>query len=301
MLIQNHKYRTDGEIRDIIAASESRYDAEIMRAAEAAHSHPELRFVMLSGPTCSGKTTTASRLIDAFSKYGRRVVVVSIDDFYRDNDGDRTIDEDQTVDYESADAIDLEYFDKCTDLIEKGLPCSLPKFDFLAGRRSEYVHYVPHEEDIVLFEGIQGIYPEIVSLIPADKLERIYISVGEDATVSGEHFEKREIRLIRRLVRDYHYRGSEPDFTLYLWREVVANEDKNILPREDSVPFKINSLLSYELNMIKDQFLTVASHAKKEETKAILDPLAEKLRRIPSLDISYLPHRSVFNEFIKRD
>lgn len=301
MLIQNHKYKTDGEIRDIIAASESRYDAEIMRAAEAAHNHPELRFVMISGPTCSGKTTTAGRLIESFAAFGRRVIVISIDDFYRDNGGDRMIDEDQTVDYESADAIDLGYFDECTDLIERGQPCSLPKFDFLTGRRSEYIPYVPHEEDIVLFEGIQGIYPEIVSLLPADKLERIYISVREDAIVSGEHFDRREIRLIRRLVRDYHYRGSEPDFTLYLWKEVVSNEDKNIIPREESVPFKINSLLAYELNMIKDQFLTIASHAKKEETKAIIDPIAEKIRRIPSLDISYLPHRSVFNEFIKRD
>ena len=116
MLIQNHKYKTDGEIRDIIAASESRYDAEIMRAAEAAHNHPELRFVMLSGPTCSGKTTTAGRLIESFAAFGRRVIVISIDDFYRDNGGDRTIDEDQTVDYESADAIDLEYFDECLGL-----------------------------------------------------------------------------------------------------------------------------------------------------------------------------------------
>ena len=299
MLIQNYKFKTESEIRGVIAASEALYDAEIMRAVEAAKMHPELRFVILSGPTCSGKTTTASRLSESFAALGKRVVAISIDDFYRDTNGIRTLDE--KLDFESVDAIDLEYFDKCTDLIEKGLASDLPKFDFLTGKRSEYIRYTPHDEDVILFEGIQGIYPEVVSLLPSDKLERIYISVSEDALICGEYFDKREIRFIRRLVRDYHYRGSEPDFTVHLWDEVVANEDKNMIPRESSVPLKINSLLTYELNMIKDQFIAISARAKNDETKVIVLPIANKLKNVPSLDISYLPERSVFNEFIKRN
>lgn len=300
MLIQNYKFNDENEITDVIAAAEANYEAQICRAAEAASDHPELRFVILSGPTCSGKTTTASRLTDSFASYGRKIIVISIDDFYRDNNGSRSVDSTRKVDYESADAIDLEYFDECTTLIENGMPCSLPNFDFKTGKRAGYRPYNPHPEDVILFEGIQGVYPEIVSLLPADKLSRLYITVGEDITVRGIHFDRREVRLIRRIVRDYNCRNAEPDFTLFLWQHVVENEDKNILPRESSVPFHINSLLSYELNMIRDRFLFCVSRVKpSSQYYKITRELAGRMECLPPIDSVYLPEKSVFNEFIK--
>ncbi|MDD4774162.1 MAG: hypothetical protein PHZ09_11280 [Eubacteriales bacterium] len=301
MIIQNHKFENESEIISCIAGSESGYDEQIKTAAQRLTQNPELKFIALSGPTCSGKTTTAERLTEEFAALNHRVRTVSIDNFFRDNsEHDRSDISDNTEkDYDSADALDLVCFAECVRGITQKQHVYLPTFDFIKGKRSSYTLFEPEDDYYVIFEGLQAIYPEVLSLLPEDKYAPLHISVDDDLCVSGRYFDRREIRLIRRIVRDYKFRGASPEFTLFLWNSVVKNEDKNIMPYVDDIPLRINSLLSYELNIIKDDFLAIMGQIKPDSR--YYDIGAEFISRfdaIPAIDKSYLPKNSVYCEFL---
>lgn len=301
MIIQNHKFEAESEIVRCIAASEAGYDEQIKTAAALLTRNPELKFIALSGPTCSGKTTTSVRLTEEFATLGHRVRTISIDNFFRDNsDTDRTnICENAEKDYDSPDALDLVCFAECVQGITQKQHVYLPTFDFIKGKRSSYTLFEPEDDYYVIFEGLQAIYPEVLSLLPKDKCAQLHISVDDDLCVCGRFFDRREIRLIRRIVRDYKFRGASPEFTLFLWNSVTRNEDKNIMPYVNDIPLRINSLLPYELNIIKDDFLAIMAQVKPDSRYYdISADLISRFEEIPAINKTYLPDNSIYCEFL---
>jgi uridine kinase len=301
MLIQNYCFTDPAEIISCIKRAECGYDTQIKNAASALTSNPALMFIALSGPTCSGKTTTAKRLTEELSALGHVVHTVSIDDFFRSgNETERgNLDHDVETDYESAGALDLDYFAECVRGITEKRRVYLPSFNFRSGRRSGYTLFEPCEESIVIFEGLQAVYPEVLSLLPADKCGRIHVSVDDDIRVHGSVFTRREIRLIRRIVRDFKFRGASPEFTLYLWGGVIKNEDKNITPYVGGISVRVNTLLEYEINMIKNDFIDILKCVKPgSRYYAECAGLISRFDMIPAVDKAYLPANSVFREFI---
>lgn len=301
MITQNYKFSEEQEISDVISRAEAGYDKQIIQAARMLTHNPELKFIALSGPTCSGKTTTAIRLTDEFIRLGHRVKTVSIDDFFRDNSkaNRKNINPADERDYDSADALDLDYFEECAQKITEKRRVYLPIFDFITGRRSAYTLFEPFDDYYVIFEGLQAIYPEILSHLPAEKYAQLHVSVEDGLTVCGQRFSPREIRLTRRIVRDYKFRGASPEFTLFLWNNVVRNEEKNIMPYVNDIPIRINSLLVYEMNIIKDDFLSVMSSVQRD-SRYYEDCIAYMSRfdKIPAINKSYLPKNSVYREFL---
>lgn len=301
MITQNYKFTDESEIIGCISRSEAGYDKQIKETARRLTDNPELTFITLSGPTCSGKTTTAIRLTEEFIACGHRVRTISIDNFFRDNfDTDRR----NPIlsgekDYDSAHALDLKYFEECVRGITEKRRVYLPTFDFITGKRSTYTLFEPYDDYYVIFEGLQAIYPEVLSLFPADKFAQLYVSVEDDLSVCGQIFTKREIRLIRRIVRDYKFRGASPEFTLFLWNSVTKNEDINILPYINDIPVRINSLLPYEMNIIKNDFLDIMTQVKPD-SRYYNDSVAfvSCFDKIPAINKSYLPANSVYREFL---
>ena len=180
-----------------------------------------------------------------------------------------------------------------------GKAVHLPKFDFITGTRTFVREIVPKENDLYLFEGIQAIYPEVMRLVPAKQRCCIFICPPKRVCFNGEVFDGKDIRLIRRIVRDVRDRGFDAAHTLRVWQTVRENEGKNIFPYEDATDLHIDSFLAYELPVIKP-FLEAALAVVPQDAAEYAEAqrLLGKFARSPALSCHYVPQDSMFREFI---
>ena len=258
----------------------------------------DLRTIALSGPTCSGKTTTANRLIEQIGASGHHAVVISIDDFFLDRNDRNRVDL-EPPDYDSVEAIDLDYLDIFLNRLRNRQSVLVPKYDFTATRRVGYHEYLPDPLDIYVIEGIQAVYPEVTARL--GDYRSIFISVTDDVSVNGVTFDRNEVRLLRRIVRDYNFRGATPEFSFHLWDGVRRNEEKNIFPNAGNCDFYLNSFLPYELFVLRKHALPLLADVPETSGhRPSADELAKKLSALPELpfDDRRIPQNSVFREFI---
>lgn len=276
------------------------FEARLESAIAQISSDPELRAVALSGPTCSGKTTAANKLTDDFARHGKNVRVISIDDFFKDSFEQKQMGE--LPDFESIAAIDLDAFCECVDAIFNMKTARVPHFDFVSGRRTGYTEMEPTEKDVYLFEGIQAIYPEIRELLSRTHSKSVYICAESSLDVGGTVFDPNEIRLARRIVRDSNFRGASPEYTLFLWEGVRANEDKGIFPYSHLADVRIDSTMAYDMGalvqFLRPMLMTVGKDSKYYKEASRLLEKTEGIESIPSLMI---PDGSLYYEFIKNE
>ncbi len=301
----NTTINTREEAQRLVTASEEVFADALEHALDnVIHKHIDngkegAKIITLSGPTCSGKTTTANKLIRMITESGYHAVVMSIDDFFIDRARTNAIEGD-VPDYDTVKAIDLAEFDLCVRGLMAGKPTLIPHYDFVTGKRDSYSEYYPTRRDIFIFEGIQAVYPEVVSLLGED-YKSIFIHVDESVSADGVTLDRSEIRLLRRLVRDFRFRNALPEFTLYLWQNVRANEEANIYPNAMDCDVTINSFLPYEPFLLAKNVLPLLDSIGADSPyRDEADALAEKLKPFvnPHFDESMLPENSVFREFI---
>ena len=289
----NFKSKTD--LKNSVNEAEARFHEQICDVAEALVGD-NTRILSLAGPSCSGKTTASHLLCRELERMGKHAEAFSIDDFYRDH-----INEEPNPDYESIGAIDTEYLRECTDRLLGGKNAMMPVYDFVAGSRTSYREIRPGADDIFIFEGIQALYPQIVELFGGENTKKAFICVNDDAEINGVFFDRNELRLLRRLLRDFLFRGSDADFTLGLWKNVRKNEDENIFPYWDGCDFKISSYLEYETPIIGKALIPVlAEVANESENYQIAAHLVNKLSSLASVfaDPNAVPDSSILREFI---
>lgn len=298
-----YEFESEEEKRAMVEASEHNFFARLDSLCDRVTASDGLEAITLCGPTCSGKTTVCGRITAAVAAEGRSVLVVSIDDFFKDreelNRSSSALSGE--IDYDSPSALDFDYLEKAVDDLFAGRTANIPVYDFHTGKRVSYKPVTRSNGDILLFEGIQVLYPEFTKLLVGHKTLSVYTSVEHGYDVGGERFSSREIRLIRRIVRDYKFRNSPPAFTLYLWKSVIENEDKNIFPNREKADIFVNSALLYELSAIKNELLPILDQIPSDsEYRKIGEELAEKFERIETISTSYIPTDSIFREFIGR-
>ena len=261
------------------------------------------RVIALAGPTCSGKTTTARLLSREIEEAGYRAVVMSIDDFYRDDLRAETPDG-STPDFDSAETIDLPYFGSFTESLFAGERVKIPIFDFMSGKRSGYREYVPDPRDVYIFEGIQAMYPEVTRFF-GDLYTSIFICVSDDVELCNVSFTADEVRFLRRTVRDYLFRNAAPEFTLKCWSTVRANEDANIFPHTAAVKVRIDSFLDYEMLLLARYALPLLRSVPQDDPnrRCAADLILRLLQLEPSryFEPSMVPPESMFREFIGSD
>ena len=161
------KFATENKIDYAVVAPDDPLVLGCVDALEKVCEHQGIRLIGLTGPTCSGKTTTAKKLISYLTAQGKNVHVVSIDDFYLDREvliARANDDPDVEIDYDSEDTIDFDALKKCIDEVFTDEPTKIPKYDFVEGRRVGYITIDPDENDLFIFEGIQAIYPKVTEL-----------------------------------------------------------------------------------------------------------------------------------------
>ncbi len=293
-------FSSRAEMLDFVISCEREFEADLAAAVKKACDTENLKVIGLSGPTCSGKTTTAKKLIDALEERGKNVHIVSIDNFFKDVKKP-DFENDEQVDFDSVNAIDLPAFEECINEIFECRPSHIPQFDFITGKRSGYTEIQPDPNDLYIFEGIQAVYPEITAMLRRFTGVSIYIRAESGIDVDGVIFEPDEIRLMRRIVRDYNFRGAEPEYTFFLWESVRKNEEKNIFPNAVGCDIKLNSTMAYEINLLS-RFLRplLMSVPADSDYRHVTDALLEKLEGIEFVDQSMIPDNSLYYEFIKR-
>ena len=292
--------RMKNGVCDYIEECERAYQAQVEKATKEVCLKKGRQLIMLAGPSSSGKTTTAKLIKEYSEKEGRRATVVSLDDFYRDQT-EILYFEDGTPDFETVNSLDKEYIKEClSSLVEKG-SADLPRFCFLSKKREkELVRTEIGEDEIVIVEGLHAINPVITEKLPEEKLTRMYVSVSsriyKDQKVL---FSKRDLRFIRRLIRDYHHRASSVENTFLLWKGVRMGEDRYLFPYSHLADVKIDSIHPYEPCLFKNEAVSLLSHIEKDsEYYEAAREYINKLSLFADADMRCVPRNSLLHEFI---
>lgn len=255
--------------------------------------------VMLAGPSSSGKTTTAKLLKENILKNGRHASVVSLDDFYLDQEVSYTF-EDGTVDYETIKALDTDLITSCLiELVEKG-ESNIPRFSFHSKRREGFEKMSVANDEIIIVEGLHALNPLITEPLEKENMLKLYVSVSS-RIFDGDKvlLTKRDIRFIRRLIRDYHFRSSSAEYTFYLWNGVRMGEDRYLFPFSCNADVKIDSIHPYEVCLFKDIATEILDHIDSNSVYyASAKQLKDKLSMFVSLNKTVTDERSLLKEFI---
>ena len=260
----------------------------------------KVKILTISGPSSSGKTTVALKLAADLVRFGVNAKIMSMDNFYKDH-SDMPKKPDGNPNFETIDALDVELLIQCLNEAVAVNKTKLPEYNFKTGRRErEYKNFTLRDGEMVIIEGIHGLNPQIINSLPGENIKSIYTTIGEKVFLPGDiTFSKRDIRLLRRLIRDYKYRGASPEYTFMLWETVREGENLYIFPYEDNAHIKINSFYKYELNVIKEQALRLLSQVKRDSVYYNKSrELTKKLSHIISIDGAYVPKFSLIREFI---
>ncbi len=298
MIIDGLKLSDSADIRRFVNECEGNLESALTEAAEAV-SRSGSHIITLSGPSCSGKTTAAEKLVHVLSSKGKNVHVISLDNYYYDRDYLESISENGKIDFDSPKTIDLAFLGETVGEIDSDKKVRIPHFDFKDGKRDGIFEISPNPNDVYIFEGIQAIYPEVTSLLSHYEYKSIFINVAEGLRLYGAEFGARELRFFRRMVRDYLTRGATPEFTFKLWESVCENEDRHILPFAKDADISLNSLLAYEPFVIKNYLLPrLCEIPRSSPYRAYSDKICSSFESIPCIDQKYLPEGSLFREFI---
>ena len=283
-----------------IAACESEFHTQVRQAAETVLAQKGVRLVMLAGPSSSGKTTTARLLRDAFASHGVRAWTISLDDFYLDP-SEPLLFEDGTPDYETVHSLDLPYLEETLAALLRDNRCQLPRFSFTERKREETtVELAVGKDDLVIVEGLHALNPLICDPLDRTALFKLYVSVSSRVTKDGSIlFTKRDLRFIRRMVRDYQFRASPVEHTFYLWGGVRKGEDRYLFPFSDRADLRIDSIHPYEPCVFREEAISLLSElppgSPYDETAALL---REKLAVFPAVDPALVPDDSLLHEFL---
>ena len=284
-----------------IARCEKDYYHQIDRVVERVlDSRGRIRVILLAGPSSSGKTTTANKLSEEFFKIGINAPVVSLDDFFLGKENYPKL-PDGSPDMVALEALDLPLINKLVkELMETG-EAVFPTFDFATSRRSDVTHTVTlGEGGVLILEGLHAINPRLLDSISENKIFRLFVSVRTKyLDDEKEVLVPKDVRLIRRMVRDHKFRNHSPLETLLGWRDVLDGEEKYIYPYRDSVDFKIDSALDYEACVFHHYILPMLESLKDDAVySGKVKQVVDILEAFDDIDYTYIPKNSLLREFI---
>ena len=295
----NEQAKTDSA--KFVAKCEERYNHIIEGIAKEITEEKGREIVMLAGPSSAGKTTTARKLCERLNSDGVKTYVLSLDDFYLNRE-DIPYLPDGTQDYETVYALDLPLFTECVNRLLKGETVKNPVFDFTTGKRSdsEVNEITLGNDDVVIIEGLHALNPVITDKIQG-KLLKIYINVSSRIYDNKGNIilNKRNMRFVRRMIRDYKFRDSTVENTYRLWKNVTAGEDKYLFPFRDNADIKINTIHLYETCVLKNQALPLLyENELSEEFREDAKKLINALEKFETIEISKVPEDSLLREFL---
>lgn len=297
-----NKALEQGMAHDVILVSEAIQEKQISRIAEdiAARYANGVRVVLIAGPSSSGKTTTCKRLQVQLAANRLHPVGISLDDYFLNRE-DTPRDESGDYDYESLYALDLPYFNNDLKRLIAGEEVELPSFDFPSGHRVYKGNKLKlRENSIIVIEGIHGLNPELTADIDESLKFRIYVSALTSISLDNHNWiPTTDNRLLRRIIRDYQFRGSSAEATIARWQSVRRGEDKWIFPYQENADVMFNSAMLYELAALRAYSEPILSNVPENSPSySEAYRLLRFLRYFKYIPKDELPKTSLLCEFL---
>lgn len=290
----------DGKCRDLILIQEALQEKKIGEIAEAIVADRSKKFVMIAGPSSSGKTTFARRLSIQLRAQGMIPHPISVDDYFVDREHTPR-DQDGNYNFEALECIDLDTFNRDMNALLEGKTIELPRFNFKTGKREykgEYLTMGP--SDILVIEGIHCLNDRMSEHLPQENKFKIYISALTQLNVDEHNrIPTTDGRLLRRMVRDARTRGNSAQETIRMWPSVRKGEEENIFPFQEEADVMFNSSLIYELAVLK-QYAEPLLFSIPRDSREYVEAkrLLKFLDYFLGVDSSEVPMNSLIREFI---
>lgn len=289
------------KIDDFIDVNEAYQEKRIALLAEQiAQRRGQVKWILIAGPSSSGKTTFSKRLSLQLKASGMNAKPISLDNYFVER-GKTPVDENGEVDYEHLEALDLALIDEQLGMLDEGKRVELPYYNFTTGLREfrgEMMHIGP--DDVVVLEGIHGLNPRLTEMVPVEHKFRIYISALTQLNIdSNNRISTTDNRLIRRIVRDNNFRNHPAQKTLAMWQKVRRGEKRWIFPFQKEADVAFNSALDYELAVLRpfaEPLLAEIKPSMEEYAEAIR--LQQFLSNFLVISPDRVPPTSVIREFI---
>lgn len=296
-----NKIIREGRFHELICLAEALHEKKVSRIADRIlEQRKNIRIILISGPSSSGKTTFAQRLSTQLRVNGLRPIALSLDDYFCARE-ETPLDAFGQHDFEALEALDLPLLNEQVKALIHGEEIECPLYDFVSGHRKPTGKRMKLEADeILVMEGIHGLNPRLLPALERNQLFEIYVSALFQLNIdSHNRVPTTDVRLIRRLVRDDKFRGITPEKTLNQWASVRRGENTNIFPYQEEADVMFNSSLLYELNALRSYaeplLISIPADHPHYSTASHLLRL---LHHFDALDISKVPFNSILREFI---
>ena len=287
------------DTKGFIEKCEKRHDDLVEKIVNDIYNKKIIKLIAIAGPSSSGKTTFSNKLRVGLEKKGIYPVKISMDDYYLDRSG-LTPEEEKTIDYEDINLIDIPLFNRHLKELTEGKEVTLPYFDFVTKKRKVGKKIKLEGNAPIIIEGIHALNSRLTESLPRDNKYEIYIgphiqiNLDDHNPISITH-----LRLIRRLVRDYKFRGSDVSRTLSMWDSVRRGEFKWIYDNQEGVDFVYNSVLDYEFCVMKKYAIPLLKAVKEEASYYNLaKTLIKYLKYFVDIEDKDIPSTSLLREFI---
>ena len=295
----NHRIEKDGDI-DVITLGEQRHNRQLCELGQLVEDNKEeIRLICIAGPSSSGKTTFANRLRIELLSRGIDPIRISMDDYYLPRD-QAPKDENGEPDLEAVDALDVALFNENMAALISGEEVELPKFDFKLGHRVKGRTLKVPENQPIIIEGIHALNDRMTESIPQHQKFKIFIAPQGQINIDNHNpLSLTDLRLLRRIVRDYQFRGSSAIETMSMWASVRKGEFKWIYKTQEGANFVFNSFLPEELSVMKKYAMPLLQAIEVENPYF---PVAERLIRMlkffDDMPDEWVPCNSILREFI---
>ncbi|MCR5403529.1 MAG: nucleoside kinase [Butyrivibrio sp.] len=290
----------EGRINEMILIQEALQERRIGEIAKRIYHREGVKFIMIAGPSSSGKTSFANRLSIQLRTYGMTPHPISLDNYFVDREK-TPLNPDGSYNFECLEALDVEQFNEDMTKLLQGEEVELPEFNFITGKREiNGMKLKLGERDVLVIEGIHGLNEKMSYALPAKSKFKIYISAL--TTLSLDYHNRistTDGRLLRRIVRDARTRGASAKRTISMWGSVRAGEEANIFPFQEDADEMFNSAQIYELAVIKPFAEPLLFSISKEEPEYYeAKRLLKFLDYFVCVDSSMLPKNSICREFV---
>ena len=289
-----------GHATDIINISEALQEKKLAKIAEEIASRKGVKLVLLAGPSSSGKTTSCKRLSIQLAVNGLKPLQISLDDYFVDRE--RTPkDENGEYDYESIYALNLDLLNEQFNALFRGEEVELPKYDFPSGKSVKSGKKLKLEpNNVLVVEGIHALNPELTAHVPEEQIFRVYASALTTILLDNHNYiPTTDNRLLRRIIRDYKYRGVSAQETIRRWPSVRAGENKWIFPFQENADAMLNTAMLYELSVLKMQAEPLLQQVPENcEEFAEAYRLLKFLKYFKGIPYNNLPPTSLLREFL---
>ncbi len=289
-----------GHATDIINISEALQEKKIANIAEDIANRQGVKLVLLAGPSSSGKTTSCKRLSIQLAVNGLKPLQISLDDYFVDRDKTPK-DDNGEYDFESIYALNLDLLNEQFNALFRGEEVELPKYDFPSGKSVKSGKKLKMEpNNVLVVEGIHALNPELTAHIPQEQIYRVYASALTTILLDNHNYiPTTDNRLLRRIIRDYKYRGVSAQETIHRWPSVRAGENKWIFPYQENADAMFNTAMLYELSVLKMQAEPLLQQVPENcEEHAEAYRLLKFLKYFKGIPYNNLPPTSLLREFL---